>query len=87
MKVFPKVTTVDTTKLQPGEHIHMEFSLYNVTYIQSSTSIFTVVCARTRTIRLFPIAPKRSQVEIICFILTTFNNKQHPCRCVRVDEY
>ena len=25
MTTFPKVTTVDTTKLQPGERIHMDF--------------------------------------------------------------
>ena len=29
---------------------------------------------------------KKYPVFIIRFILTTFKNEQHPCKCVRVDE-
>ena len=47
MTTFPKVNTVDTSKLQPGELIHMDFSYYNVTSIRGFAVMITVVCVRT----------------------------------------
>ena len=44
---FPKGITIDTTNLQPGEIIHVDFSFYNVTSAKCFTSIITVVCAKT----------------------------------------
>ena len=65
---YPKVTTVDTSKLQPGELVHMEFSFYHVTYIQVLTSVLTVVCANTIILWVFPTEYKRSYVFIIGFM-------------------
>ena len=55
---FPKGTTVDTSNLKPGELIHMEFSLYNVTSICGFTSMITVVCAKTIMLWVFPTVYK-----------------------------
>ena len=38
-------TTVETSKLQPGEKNHMDFAFYNVTYIRGFTSVLAVFCA------------------------------------------
>ena len=46
MKTFPKVATVYTTNFQPGELIHMDYALYNVTYIWGFTSMLTVLFAK-----------------------------------------
>ena len=78
MITFPKVTAVDTIIPQPGELIHIDFALYNVTSIRGFTSMLTVVCKNTIMLWLLPTAPKRSPVRIIGFILTTLNNEQHP---------
>ena len=64
----------------------MDFAVYNITFIRGFNLIITVVCAKTRILWVFPTASKRSPVRIIIFILTTLNNKQHPCKTVRVDE-
>ena len=37
MKIFPKVTTVDTNNIHTGELIHMYFAFYNVTSIRGFT--------------------------------------------------
>ena len=78
MMTFPKGTTFEKTKLQPGELIHMEFAFYNVTSIRGFTSMIDVVCAKTRMIWVFTNASKRSPVCIIQFILTSLKNVQHP---------
>ena len=85
MKIFPKGTTIDTTNLQPGELIHMEFSFYNMTSIQGFTSMITVMFAQTIMIWVFLNATKRSPVIKIRFIVTKLKNKKHTCRHVRVD--
>ena len=70
-----KGKTVNTSNLQPGELIHMEFAFYNFTSIRSFTSIITVVCAKTRMLWVFPTASKRAPVRIIRFTLTTLINE------------
>ena len=87
MTALTKETTVGTNNLQPGELIHMDFDLYNITSIGGFTSMLSVVCAKTRTLFAFPTAYKLPPVRIICFILTKFNTEQHPYNGVRVDEY
>ena len=47
-------TTVDTSNLQPGELVHIDFSFYNITSIRGFTSILKVVCAKTRILWVFP---------------------------------
>ena len=47
-KTINKGTTVDTSKIQPGELVHTDFAFYNVTSILVFTSMLTVVCAKTR---------------------------------------
>ena len=86
MTTFSKVTTVDTTNLQPGELIHVEFSFFDVTFIHGFTSVITGVCENIIMIWLFHTASRLAPDRIILFILTTLKNKQHPCKCVRVDE-
>ena len=81
---YPQGTTVDTSNLQPGELIHMELYFYNVTFISVFTSMLTVVCAKTRMLWVLPTESKQAPVNIIRFILTKFNNEQHPCKHVRV---
>ena len=44
IKTLPKGKTVETTNLQPGEIIHMDFAFYNVTPILGFTSMLDVVC-------------------------------------------
>ena len=74
MITFPKVKTVKTSKLQPGELIHTEFDFYNVTTICGLTSMITVVCANTRMLWVLPTVTKKTPFRIIQFILTTLNN-------------
>ena len=50
MTTINKGISVDTSNLQLGELVHMDFAFYNVTYIHGFTSILTVVCEKTRTI-------------------------------------
>ena len=73
MKTLPRVTKVETNNLQPGELIHMEFALYNVSYIRGFTSIITFVCAKTIILWLFPNAQKKP-VQTIRFILSKLKN-------------
>ena len=87
MTTFSKVTTVDTTNLQPGDLIHMEVAFFNVNFIHGFTSMLTGVFAKIIMIWLFHTASRLAPVRVILFILTTLNNKQHPCKCVRNDEY
>ena len=86
MTVSPKGTTVDTSNLQPGELIHVDFDFNNVIYIHGFTSVLTVVCAKTIIIWVLPIATKQAPVCIISFIIKTFNNEQHICKRVRLHE-
>ena len=86
MTTLPKGTTVDTSNIQQGKLIHMEFDFYIVTSIRVFTYMLTIVCKKTRILRALPTAPKQAPVCIICFILTTLNNEQHPCKHLRVDE-
>ena len=48
--------------------------------------MINVVCAKTIMLWVSPTESKLDPVNIILSILTTFNNEQHPCKCVRVDE-
>ena len=64
----------------------MEVAFFNVNFIHGFTSMLTGVFANNIMIWLFHTASKLAPVRIILFILTTLNNKQHPCKCVRVDE-
>ena len=82
---LPKSVSVDTTKLRTGELIHMDFHWYNVTSIQGFTSMLTIVCAKTRILRVFPTTYKIFPLRIICLILKTFKNEKHTCRRVRFD--
>ena len=86
MTTYPKGKSVETTNLQPGELIHMEFVSYNVTSLRVFPYIITVVCTKTTMLWISPTEYKLDPFSIIIFILTTFNNEQHPCKCVRVDE-
>ena len=65
----------------------MEFAFFNVNSIRVFTSMLIIVCTKTIILWLFPTESKQSHVRIIRLILTTFNNEQHPCKRVRVDEY
>ena len=65
----------------------MYFALYNVTSIRVFKSILTLVCVNTRIIQVLFTASKQPPVRIIRFILSTFNNENHPCNRVRVDEF
>ena len=84
MTTINKVTTVDTSNLQSGELINMEFELYNVTSILGFNSILTVVYSKTRMIWVFPFASKRNSFRIIRSILKTLKNERHPCKLVNV---
>ena len=71
MTTLPKVTTVDTTNIKPGELIHMDFDFYNVTIIRGFTYTLNVVFINTIILWVFPTTPKIIPVCITCFILTT----------------
>ena len=58
MMTFPKGTIFETTNRQPGELIHTEFELYNVTSTQGFISMLTIVCENTRIIWVFTTASK-----------------------------
>ena len=81
-----KDTSVDTSNLQPGELVHMDFTLYNVNNILVFTSILTLVCTKTRIPWVFQTAPKRAPFQTIRFILTPLLNEKDPCKNLRVDE-
>ena len=78
---------VDTSNIQPVELVYIDFAFYNVTSIHVFTSMFIVVCAKTRMLWVFSNTSKRAPVCIIHFILKTLMNEQHPFKLVRVDEY
>ena len=69
MKTLPKLTTVDTNNLQPGELIHTDFAFYNVTSICGFTSMITFVCTKTIMIWVLPTASKQPPFHIIHFII------------------
>ena len=48
--------------------------------------MLTIVCAKTRILRVFPTTYKIFPLRIICLILKTFKNEKHTCRFVRVNE-
>ena len=64
----------------------MDFAFYNATSVRGFTSMLTVVCGKTRILFIFTTAYKLPPVRIIFFILTIFNNKNHPLKRIRVDE-
>ena len=74
MITLPKGTNVDTTKLQQGELIQMDFTLYNVNSIHIFTYIITVLCEKTIILLVFTDAPKHAPVHTTHFILTTIKN-------------
>ena len=86
MTTINKGTTVETSNLQPGELVYMEFVFYNVTSIRGFTSILTVICEKTIMLWSFPTESKLSPVCTIHFIITTLNNEQCPCKCIRFYE-
>ena len=86
MTTINKGPTVDTSNLQTGELVHMDFSFYNVTSVCGFTSMLTVVCAKNIVLWVFPTASKIAPVCIIRFILKTLINEQHPFKYVRVDK-
>ena len=47
--------------------------------------MLTVLYEKTRILWILPIVSKQPPVRIICFIITTQKNENHPCRHVRVD--
>ena len=78
MTDLTKGKTVDTTNLQPGEIIYIDFAFYNVTSTCGLTSILTDVCSNTRMLWVFTNATKKSTVCIIHFILTILKTEQYP---------
>ena len=64
----------------------MDFYLYNVIHIQGFKYIITLVCENTRIVWVLPNASEKASLRVICFIITTLNNAQHTCKCVRIDE-
>ena len=87
MKTIDKGTTVDTSNLQPGELVHIDFAFYKLTSIRGFTSILRVVCAKTRMLWVLPTESKISHFRIIRFILTTLMNEKHPYKRIIFDEY
>ena len=83
MTYLPKVTTVDTNNLQPGELIHMNFAFCDVTSIHGLnsihglTSMVTVICERTMMLWVLRTASKQAPVCTISFILKNLNNEQN----------
>ena len=47
---FPQTPTVDTSNLQPGELIYVDFAFYNLTFIRKFISVLTVFCAKNRIV-------------------------------------
>ena len=86
MTTLHKVKIVDTSNLQPGELMRMYFAFYNVTSIRGFTSILTVICEKTIMLWSFPTESKLSPVCTIHSIITTLNNEQCPCKCIRFYE-
>ena len=84
---LPKGKTVYTSNLWPRELINMDFEFYNATSIRGLTSMLTVFRAKTRMLGLLTTEYKLAPICIICFILTTLNNKQHPCKRMSISEY
>ena len=64
MTTIDKGTTVDSSNLQLGERILMDFDFQNVTSIRGFTSTLTVVCAKTIMLYVFTNAPKRDPVRM-----------------------
>ena len=76
---------VDTSNIQPVEHVYIDSAFYNVTSIHGFISMITVVCVKTRMLWVFSTASKRAPVRITQFILTKMMNEQHLFKRVRVD--
>ena len=87
MGIFAGGTTVETTNLQLGDILDLDFTFYHVILVCGFTEILTVVCANTRILWIFPTASKLSPVRIICFVQKKLNNEKHPYKRMIVDEY
>ena len=68
---FPKVRTVDSINLQPGELIHVDFALSTLTSVHGFTFMLTIVYANNIMPYVFHTPTKRSPIRIIRFVLTT----------------
>ena len=86
MKTFPKGKKFETSKIQPGDLIHIYSGFYNVNSIQGFTSMITVFCEKTRMLQVLHSTSKKHPVHTVRFIITTLKNEQHPHKRVRVDE-
>ena len=75
MTTTNKGQKVDTSNLQLGELVHIEFEFCNVIYIRGFTSMITVICSKTRMLWVLPTESKIAPARIIRFILITLLNE------------
>ena len=87
MEKFLTVQLLTKLNFDQENCINVYFAFYNMDYIQNFTYMLNVVWNKTIMICLFPTEYRRYTVRIIRFILTTFNNEQHPWKRVRVEKY
>ena len=71
---FPKGKTFNITNLCQGELIQIISAFYNMTSIWIFTSMFTVLCARTRMLSIFTTAKQKKPSPYYLLHSWTLNN-------------
>ena len=85
MTDIPKGITMNTSILQPGELIHIDFCFINVLSIRGFTCVLMIVDARTRNKWEFATPTKRPPINVLDFFLTQCALEGRPVSKIRTD--
>lgn len=64
--------STDTSKLQPGQLLHIDFTFYNKPSIRGFTSVLLIVDTRTRNVCTFCSSSKRPPIDVMRFFFHNF---------------
>ena len=82
----PKGHTMDTSSLQRGELLHIDFGFYDTVSIRGFTSELVIIDAKTRILWTFPSSSKRAPLHILRYFFTMLSKDGVTCKTVRIDE-
>ena len=83
---IPRGTTTDVSNSSPGFLLQINFAFFNVERIHGFTSTFVGICSATSHPFRLSFRIKHPLLDILKFLVTTINNQDKKCTCIRVDE-
>ena len=86
LKTVNKGETLDTSKLEKGELLHIDFKFFEKTSIRGFTTILTIFDAKTRKLWVFPRLDKSPQIEKLKMFFKKLELLQYKVMRIRVDE-